>query len=125
MSNNNYSYALSIKVWSDLTNSNTNYGNIETIVKQMFIQKNEEPFLWEQKLWTKYDKLFNGGDLVINSYFDSDAPIFEYVMSTIDKITDELRSSGKLSNREKIIFNIVKPLALTSSNILKEEQINL
>ena len=39
MDNNIYSHILHIKVWSSLTETTTDYANIENIVKDLFIQK--------------------------------------------------------------------------------------
>ena len=114
MDNNVYSHILKIKVWSNLTESVTNYANIENVVKDLFIEKkqihNNIPIKWEKKIWSKYDKQFNLGDLAINTPFDTDFPLMESVISTISEINNELHNSGKLSKNEKIIFKIVKPL---------------
>ena len=114
MDNNIYSHILHIKVWSSLTETTTDYANIENIVKDLFIQKkqiyNDIPIQWEKIIWSKYDKQFNLGDLAINSPFSSDFPLMESVISTISEINNELHKSGKLSKNVKIIFKIVKPL---------------
>ena len=114
MDDNVYSHILHIKVWSSLTESTTNYANIENIVKELFIQKkqiyNDIPIQWEKIIWSKYDKQFNLGDLAINSPFGNDFPLMESVITTIFEINNELHKSGKLSKNEKIIFKIVKPL---------------
>jgi len=114
MDNNVYSHILKIKVWSNLTESVTNYANIENVVKDLFIEKkqihNNIPIKWEKKIWSKYDKHFNLGDLVINTPFETDSPLIESVISSISEINNQLHESEKLSKNEKIIFKIVKPL---------------
>ena len=114
MDNNIYSHILQIKVWSSLTDSTTDYANIENIVKELFINKkqiyNDMPIQWEKIIWSKYDKQFNLGDLAINTPFDNDFSLMESVITTIFEINNELHKSGKLSKNEKIIFKIVKPL---------------
>jgi hypothetical protein len=114
MDNNVHSHILDIKVWSSLTDSTTDYANIENIVKDMFIQKkqiyNDIPIQWEKIIWSKYDKQFNLGDLAINSPFNNDISLMESVISTISEMNNYLHKSGKLSKNEKIIFKIVRPL---------------
>jgi len=58
MNSDNYLYILNIKVWSDLMETTTNYGNIETIVKDLFLQKEQmyDNILlqWRRKqIWSK------------------------------------------------------------------------
>ena len=112
MNLDNYLYILNIKVWSDLMETTTNYGNIETVVKDLFLQKehkyNNFFLYWRKHIWSKQKKQFNLGDIVVENSHLPDELLVKIVTENINKLNDELHTIGRLSDKETIIFFIVK-----------------
>jgi hypothetical protein len=97
-----------------MINSTSNYGNIESVVNDIFLQKkhfyNDIELIWKKIEWSDLNKAFSLGNLVIESPFGSDQFILNSVRSSISEIDKELHENGKLNKNQKIIFKIVKPL---------------
>lgn len=109
-----YSHILIIKVWNSFSECNTDYGNIESIVKKRFLEKTfkikDIEIKWKKIELTSLNKAFGLGDIVIDYPFNSDELLLISSTSIIDNIDKELRELGKLHENNKIIFKIIKPL---------------
>lgn len=114
MNQNNYSHILIIKVWSNISETITDYGNIESIVKEQFLESKCSyegiDFKWKKIELSPLDKAFGLSNIVIDTLFDSDEIILSAVSSTIKYIDKKLHELNKLNENDKIVFKLIKPL---------------
>ena len=119
---NSVTHILCVKVWSPDLKITSNYGNILFIVKNCIIDTNihfvseiaeEDSILnWKiQKFEEPYNEMFSG-DLVANISSISDSKIYVYTKEMLKDIEAQLKSNGKLSDGQKILFTIVKNIGL-------------
>lgn len=110
-----YSHVLSIKVWNQATNTTTDYANICNKIKSKFLEREKE------QGWFKLTSTgpFCGGDLAIQLENISDINIVQMVCDLISDFNNVLHAEGTLSQHQRIIFQLVKPL-LTSTISMSE-----
>jgi hypothetical protein len=112
--NDNYSHILIIKVWDTISETTSDYGNIESIVKQRFLEDTFKfksiEMKWKKIVLSPLNKAFGLGDIVIDSPFESDETLLQSLTSMIKYIDKELHQIGKLNKNNKIIFKLIKPL---------------
>ena len=115
MDQNNYSHILIIKVWDNVLESTTNYGNIESKVKERFLEVSnffKGINLWKKNELSQMDKAFGLSDIVIDSPYQMDELLLQSVTNIISDIEKELHQTKKMHKNNKIIFKIIKPLKL-------------
>ena len=112
--NNNYSHIVIIKVWSNTSESITDYGNIENFVKEYFLERT-----WSHKginlnfkkiNLSRVDKALGLSNIVIDNPFDSDEILLSAITNIINYIDKELHQIKRLNNNDTIIFKVIKPL---------------
>lgn len=115
MDPDNFTHILSIKVWSTITENVTDFANINSIVNDIFLKRKQSyngiDLIWKKYKWTKIKKEFNMGDMVVISPFGQDEVLFESVRKTLTEIEMELKENRKMTDKDTIIFNIVKPIS--------------
>ena len=115
MNPDNFSHILNVKVISIASHTIVNDCHLLEIIKDLFLNKdqyfNGVKLSWRRIEWTDLQKLFDIGDLVIDSVFSVDEMLSESVSKAFTEIKIELYNKKLMFNGQKIIFNLTKPLA--------------
>ena len=109
-----YSHILSIKVWDFLKRDSLNDIAFEDTVKTKFLEKEQNyngiKLNWRRTTLTPLDKVFNIGDIVIDSPLSSDELLLKSTRETISEINKKMHETNLLTSDQSIIFKIMKPL---------------
>lgn len=107
---NTYSHVLSLKVWNRQTNATTDYANIESKVKALFLER-EVHHGWEKLVPTKASA-FPLGDMGLQTNpDDSDTELLHRVCETMSRLNDDLHANRLLAEHQLVVFHLVKPLS--------------
>lgn len=108
------SHIITMKVWDTLSESVTDYANIERIVKKQFVEKTHRygsvQYQWQIIPLSLLDKSLGMGDIVTYFTFKSEQLLIESVAESIAEIETELRQSCKLHTNSRIVYKIIKPV---------------
>ncbi len=110
----NYTHILSVRIW----NQEAQYGikdvNLEESIKSMFLEKeqtyNGVKILWRKKELTPLEKVFDKGDIVIDSPFGYDEILLAATRETFVEINKYMHEKKLLSRDYIATFTIMKPL---------------
>ena len=109
-----YSHMLSIKVWDFLKRDSVNDIIFDDMVKTKFMEKeqcyNGIKLNWRRTTLTPLDKVFNIGDIVIDSPLSSDELLLNLTQQTISDINRKMHEKNLLTSDQSVIFKIMKPL---------------
>lgn len=104
--NTSFTHVLSLKVWNQITHTTTDYANIQNKVKSELLKREKEQGWFE----FKHDGTFSLGDLAIQWREYSDTEVVQRVCKFMFDLNNELHTNGILSEHQRIIFQLVKPL---------------
>ncbi len=115
-SHRKYSHILNLKVWSE-TAAKVDQGSIiERIVRDSFLYREHVregvKLMWFKKAWSFPESQFDLGDIVIDSPLPQDDQLLHYVETTVREIEANLRKDKLLFVHQRILFHMMKPLAL-------------
>lgn len=114
MSDSNYSHILIIKIWSTISETTTDYCNIENILKEELLEKKWShkgiQLIFKKINLSPIDKALGLSNIVIDNPFDSDETLLFVVTNIINYIDKEFHKMSKLNKSNKIIFKVIKPL---------------
>lgn len=114
---NNKSYMLFIKIWNNNSECFTDYGNIESIVKEKLLE-----FKWSDSVGidlclkkiqlSPIDKGLGLSDITVNTRCHSydDDLVLETLNNIIKNVDEELRIIQKLNINDIIIFKLLKTI---------------
>ena len=110
----NYTHILSIRIWNHKGQYGVKESNLDESIKCIFLEKeqtyNGVKIVWRKNELTPLEKVFDKGDIVIESPFGYDEILLTATRSAFIDINKYMHENKLLSEDYIATFTIMKPL---------------